>query len=240
MATYKIKLQDRQVVAQDTISFFFEKPSNFTFKPGQFGEFTLINPPETDSEGNGRAFTIASPPSAEQIMITTRLRDTAFKRVMQRIPLGTEVTLDGPHGAFTLHHKQTTPAVFIAGGIGITPARSIILQAVHDKLPHTIYLFYANHTPETTAFLDELQALENQKSNLKIIPIMTSMHQSQQTWKGEKGHLDCAMLSRYIDELSEPIYYISGPPSMVAATQQMLNACGIDDDNIRAEEFPGY
>lgn len=240
MAIYKIKLSDRKMVAKDTMLFTFEKPAGFTFKAGQWGDFTLTNPSETDDEGNVRGFSIVSPPSSDQIMITTRLRNTAFKRVMQKAPIGTEITLDAPHGSFTLHHNQAIPAVFIAGGIGITPARSMLLQAIADKLSHKLYLFYFDHNSETMAFLEELQTLEKQKSNFKFIPVMTSVEGSNTMWSGETGHINYKTLSKYIVDLTAPIYYVSGPAAMVTAAHKKLNECGIDDDIIRTEEFSGY
>ncbi|MBS0653021.1 MAG: FAD-dependent oxidoreductase [Verrucomicrobia bacterium] len=240
MAIYKIKLLDRKMVAKDTMLFTFEKPAGFTFKAGQWGDFTLTNPSETDDEGNVRGFSIASPPSSDKIMITTRLRSTAFKRVIQKTPIGTEITLDAPHGSFTLHHNQAIPAVFIAGGIGITPVRSILLQAIADKLSHKIYLFYFDHNSKTMAFLEELQILEKQSSNFKFIPITTSLEGPNTTWSGETGHINCKILSKYIVDLAAPIYYVSGPAAMVTAAHKELNECGIDDDLIRTEEFSGY
>lgn len=118
-------------------------------------------------------------------MITTRLRDTAFKRSIQKVPLDTEFIIDAPHGSFRLHHDQAIPAVFIAGGIGITPTKSIIFQVIHDKLPYQIYLFYFDHTPETTTFLEEFEMLKKQNPNFKFIPIMTSMDKSKKSWNSE-------------------------------------------------------
>lgn len=240
MAIYNIKLKDRQQVALDTMTFTFEKPSDFTFKAGQWGDFTLENPPKTDAEGNVRGFSIASPPYADNIEVVTRMRNTAFKNVLTTLPIGTNLQLDAPHGSFCLHHDQTIPAVFLSGGIGVTPTRSILFQAAYDKLPQKIFLFYSNHNPETTAFLDEFKTLEIQNLNFKFVPTMTSMDNSTKSWDGETGHIDSKMLSKYVADLLTPIYYISGPSKMVAALRNALTDGGIDDDKIRAEEFSGY
>ncbi|MDF1929995.1 FAD-dependent oxidoreductase [Legionella pneumophila] len=162
MTIYQIKLLDRQIVAEGTMAFIFEKPKDFTFKAGQFGDFTLLNPEETDEEGNTRAFSLTNPPYANDLMVATRMRDTAFKRVLKTLPIGTELKLDAPYGSFTLHNNKAIPAVFLTGGIGITPVRSIVTQATEDKLPHQIYLFYSNNRPEDTAFLEELKSLEKE------------------------------------------------------------------------------
>jgi ferredoxin-NADP reductase len=240
MAAYKLKLKNREEVAEGTMAFFLEKPSDFDFKAGQFARLTLIDPPETDSEGNGRIFTIASVPYEEDLMIATRLRDTAFKRVMRTMPLGTEVSFKGPYGALTLHDDVARPAVFLTGGIGITPFRSILLQAAKDNLAHRLFLFYSNRRPEDAAFLSELKGLETENRNYKFIGSMTAMSQSKQSWQGETGHITRDMIARLIDDLLSPVYYIAGPRAMVAAMRKMLNDAGVGDENIRAEEFGGY
>src|SRR6266702_1815006 len=124
-----VKLIGRELVAERTMAFHFTRPDGFLYKAGQFGDFRLIDPPETDAEGNIRQFSLASAPYEKNLTIATRLRDTAFKRVMRELPDGTPVKLGAPYGSFTLHHKATTPAVFLTGGIGITVVRSILLDA---------------------------------------------------------------------------------------------------------------
>jgi ferredoxin-NADP reductase len=94
-----MKLKSRQEVAEQTMAFRFEKPASLTFTPGQFIEMTLLDPPESDTEGNSRVFSIASAPYEDFIMVATRLRDTAFKRVLRSLPLGTEVRVEGPRSS---------------------------------------------------------------------------------------------------------------------------------------------
>jgi ferredoxin-NADP reductase len=94
MARYVSKLLNRVEVAQDTMAFHFEKPMGFDFKPGQSVDLTLMNPPETDPEGNTRTFSIASAPFENQLVFAPRMRDTAFKRSLKNIALGTAVKMD--------------------------------------------------------------------------------------------------------------------------------------------------
>ena len=103
IAGYGPRLLGRVEVAEGTMAFHFEKPPQFGFKPGQSADLILANPPETDAEGNTRTFSIASYPFENQLMISTRMRATAFKRSLKKIPLGTEVKIDPPMGSFTLH-----------------------------------------------------------------------------------------------------------------------------------------
>lgn len=240
VSKYQVKLKDRFTVAERTMAFQFEKPPGFNFHPGQWIDLTLLNPGETDAEGNTRALSIASAPHENFLLVATRLRDTAFKRELPRLPLGTEVRIEGPSGSLTLHNNAARTAVFLVGGIGITPVRSILMKAAHDQLPHRLPVFYSNRRPEDAAFLDELTALQKKNANYRLIPTMTNSAKSAQAWGGEIGHIRPELLAKYQSEVKSPIYYIVGPPGMVNGVHQMLNKMGVDDDDIRAEDFGGY
>jgi ferredoxin-NADP reductase len=203
-------------------------------------DITLIDPPETDAEGNIRSFSIASAPDEDHLLFATRMRDTAFKRFLRSAPIDTAINMEGPMGSFTLHNNASKPAVFLAGGIGITPFSSIIRNAAKAKLPHRLYLFYSNRRPEDAAFMDVLSQLEQQNPNFKFIPSMSEMNKSAQKWNGATGFINKEMLVRHLPSLQGPIYYIAGPPAMVAAMRQMLAGAGVDEDDIRTEEFAGY
>jgi ferredoxin-NADP reductase len=240
MPIYKTRLQKKEEIADGTMAFHFEKPEGFAFKAGQFADFTLVHPAETDAEGNIRGFSLASAPYEGDLMFATRMRDTAFKRVLKTMETGTEVSMDAPYGSFTLHNNSSIPAVFLTGGIGVTPVRSIVLQAAHDNLPHKIFLFYSNRKPEDSAFLNELMEAQQINLNYIFIGTMTEMEKSDRKWDGETGYINKAMLEKHVGDLKLPIYYVAGPASMVTAMRKTLNEAGVDDDNIRTEEFSGY
>ncbi|HSB10697.1 MAG TPA: FAD-dependent oxidoreductase [Blastocatellia bacterium] len=240
MATYQIELKNRQEIATGTFSFFFEKPAGFEFTAGQFLRFTLIDPPETDAEGDSRTFSVASAPDEDGLMIATRMRDTAFKRVLKSMPLGAEITAKGPYGRMTLHEDASRPAVFLTGGIGITPFRSIAVGAAHAGLAHRIRLFYSNRRPEDAAFLDELAELEAVNRNYRFIPTMTSAAGSKQGWTGETGYINADMLARYVEDPATAVYYVAGPEGLVNAMRKTLADAGVSETDIRAEEFAGY
>ena len=240
MATIPMKLKERKEVAKGTMAFLLEKPAGFEFKPGQAMEVKLENPPETDAEGNSRAFSIASAPHEPFVMFATRMRGSAMKNSLKRIPLGTELQVDGPWGDLKLHTRAARPGVFLAGGIGITPFRSIVLDAAKNKLPHKLWLFYSNHTLEDAPFLEELERAEKENPNFKMIATMTDMAKSSRPWRGKTGFVDKAMLSEAIGDLNAPIYYIAGPGAMLNAMKKMLLEAGVNEDDVRAEEFAGY
>lgn len=237
---FLVRLDGRLEIAERTIACRFEKPAGFVFKPGQFIEITLLNPPETDSEGNSRAFSIASVPQDDFLLVATRLRESAFKRVLSHTSPGTQVQIDGPFGDLRLHNDSSREAVIFCGGIGITPFRSIILNATQQKLAHRIVLFYSNRRPEDAPFLADLQALERQNPNFKLIGCMTEMEKSQQRWNGERGKISRELINKHLGRLPSAIYYITGPPGFVAAMRAILADSGVDEDNIRTEEFSGY
>ena len=240
VSAYASRLLNRVEVAEGTIAFHFEKPTGFDFKPGQSADLTLPNPPETDAEGNVRTFSIASAPFEDQLMFATRMRDTAFKRSLKKMPLGTVVKMDSAMGSFTLHKNSAKPAVFLAGGIGVTPFSSIVRQADHDRAPRKLYLFYSNRRREDAPFVEVLQNLEKTNPQFRFIATMTEMRRSKKTWNGETGRIDQEMLSKYLNELRGPIYYVAGPPALVSGMRKMLVASGVDEDDIRSDEFSGY
>lgn len=240
MPTYTVKLLRREQVAEGTMSFYFDKPTGFQFKPGQYLDCSLMDPPETDAEGNIRTFSIASAPAEKDLMVATRMRDTAFKRVLKRMPLGSQLKIDGPLGSFTLHSNASRPAVFLAGGIGITPFRSMIVNATREGLAHRVVLFYSNRRPEDSAFLQELQQIGSENNNCQTICVMTKMEKSNHRWDGQTGYIDKAMLARFLPDVAAPIYYIAGPPAMVTAMKETLTGAGVNEDDIRSEDFAGY
>lgn len=237
---FQTALVSREMVAERTMSFRFNEPIDWTYRAGQYIDITLLDPPHSDAEGNTRGFSISSAPREGAIVITTRLRDTAFKRSLQEFRFGTKVKIEGPFGDLRLHHAAR-PAVLLAGGIGVTPFRSILVETIGSgPLPYRIVLFHANRHPEDAAFADEFRALASRDSNLSFVPTMTGMADSKQAWVGEQGHIDPAMLKRHLDGVIDPVYYIAGPPAMVQGLRTMVVASGVDEDAIRIEEFTGY
>ncbi|GAB4073041.1 FAD-dependent oxidoreductase [Barrientosiimonas marina] len=233
----RIKLRWKEEVAEDTMAFHWEMPEGFEFKAGQLGDFTLINPDETDEEGNTRPFSFVYAPSENELVTATRMRDSAFKRELSKLSEGDEVEFDGPNGHFTLHKTESTPAVFLIGGIGITPIRSMIGEATKQETSHDMTLLFSNSKPEDAPFMSDLREFEKENPNFTFVPVMT---QADSEWDGESGHIDADMLKRYVSDVSKPIYYLSGPPGMVNAMYDMLVEAGANEDNIRAEEFGGY
>ena len=239
---YTTKITAQKIIADGTMVFYFQKPAGFQYTAGQYVDLTLSNPLETDADGDRRSFSLSSAAQEPELFIATRMRDTAFKRVLKSMPVGSVVQISEPMGSFTIHNNAEKPAVFLAGGIGITPFYSMVKDAAYRKLPHHITLFYSNKRPEDSAFLQELIDLQKENSNYKLVATMTEMDKSKQSWTGETGFITKEILDKHLKakETNKAIYYIAGPPAMVAAMRNMLNESGVDTDNIRTEEFSGY
>jgi len=240
VAIHEARLVRSEVVAEGTMAFHFSRTPAFSFRAGQNLTMSLIAPPETDGEGDTRTFTIASAPHEPDLMIATRMRDTAFKRVLKAAAAGTTVRIDGPNGEMVLHDDASRPAVFLAGGIGITPFLSMARHAARERLPHHLTLFYSNRRPEDAAFLPELQKLERLNPNYRLVATMAEAEKSAHPWSGETGFIRREMLERHLPDISKPVYYFAGPPAMTMAMSGMLTGMGVAEDSMRYEEFYGY
>jgi ferredoxin-NADP reductase len=241
MPRFATTLVERIEVAERTVAFAFERPANFAFTAGQFLTVIVPDPPHNDAKGNRRTFSIASPPhEAGRLQIATRMTGSALKRSLAEVPLGTPVELLGPAGSFTLHKDPALPAVFIAGGIGITPFRSMIHDAFVRRLLHQITLIYSNRNPEGTAFHEEFQRIAESYTNFKYLPTMTQAEQSRQSWDGERRYVNADFLRNYIGDITTAIFYIAGPPGLVAAISKAVIEAGADPTGVHSEEFEGY
>ena len=241
MPRFASRLIERHEVADGTMAFAFERPASFNFTAGQFLTLTLPEPLYNDARGNRRTFSIATPPQETGFLqIATRMTGSALKRSLVEMPLGAPVSIFGPAGYFTLHADAAVPAVFIAGGIGITPFRSMVLDAASRQLSHRFTLIYSNRTPEGAAFYDELARVAEKNANLRYLPTMTKMNGSRLPWNGERRFVNAQFLRDYISDMTGPIFYIAGPPGLVAAVEKTVLDAGADPAHIRSEEFEGY
>jgi ferredoxin-NADP reductase len=240
MAEYQMTLVDRQRIARDTMAFWFDTNGfNYEFRAGQHADFAFTHPLIGDEGDNSRTFSLANSPHHKGlVMIAMRMRETGFKATLKAAALGSNFNVSRPRGSFTLHKDITRPAVFLAGGIGITPMRSILHCATQERLPHKLHLFYSNRDVGDAAFLEGFEALAARNRNFILVPTMTRL--KSPTWPYENGPITRAMLTRYLRGFNGPIFYVAGCSGMVAAMIALLHCSGVDDDDIRTEEFGDY
>lgn len=237
---YPSRLLSRTEVAENTLAFQFQRPRNFLFRPGQFIDLTLRGLTAKGSHGLTHTFSIASSCFASDILVVTRMRESPFKRALSVLPVGTEVSIRGPMGSFVLHRDASRPAVFLAGGIGIAPFLGMLSSAAIEKHHPPVFLFYANRHIEDAAFMDALWDLEMSNQHFHFFPTFTRIATGHGGWTGATGPLNAQMLSKHINNLPDPIYYVAGPPGMVAGAQQMLLELAVPEESIRIEHFVGY
>jgi ferredoxin-NADP reductase len=240
MSAYQSTLLGRTEVAEGTMAFQFDRPKAFVFKAGQYIDLTLLGSHAGSANGLTHTFSIASSPFDEELLVTTRMRSTLFKQALSVLAIGTGVRIEGPMGSFSLHNNTSRVAVLLAGGIGIAPFLSMVSHATAEKLRHPIILFYANRYLEDAAFISALWKLERANPHFRFVPTLTRIASNNGAWRGKTGHISPEMLLAQIGIVRGPIYYIAGPPTMVAATRRTLAEVGVDEDDIRTEEFAGY
>src|SRR5918999_1446312 len=269
---FNLRLLEKQKVdGTDIMSFKFAKldeegqqqqqgqngKKQLEYSAGQFAFFD-IGGVYNDPEGPIRHFTITSSPTEDFIMISTRIRDTPYKKRLSSLEENTTIVkVRGPEGKFTLHEDHSKPAVFLSGGIGVTPFRSMIKYATDKQLPIKIMMFDSNRNQENTLFKKEFDEYVNINRNLKIVYTITeeeeeekqgvhdtiSSSPTRQQWTGERGRIDKAMLTKHLtdDEIRNSIFYTCGPPGMIKAMQDIIqNDLKIPKDRIKVEEFTGY
>jgi len=240
VADYQMTLVDRQRIARGTMTFWFDtNGSDYDFRAGQHADFAFLRPSAGDESDNLRTSSLAnSPHDKGLVMIAMRMRETSFKTALMSAALGTKFRVSRPRGSFTLHKDSAKPAVFLAGGIGITPVRSILDWAAQERMPHNLYLFYSNREAVDAAFLEELEALTMQHPRFTLIPTITRLTYS--AWRYEVGHINRQLLSRYLTGLNRPVFYVAGPSGMVTSMTDLLRSLDVSEDDIRTEEFGDY
>ena len=230
MNTHEVLVKGREEVAAGTMAFRFSKPAGFAFEAGQSVTLSLIDPP-AEANSTQRIFSLVSAPFEEELIVATRMRDgSAYKRALKALPLGARIKLKGPRGLLTLHEDRSRAAVFIAGGIGITPFMSMLRQAAHDRLARRLFLLYSNRRPQDAPFLAELQALAQRGDSFRLLARMTDAD----------GFLDSEAVKSLVGDAAAPVYYLAGPPAMVGAMKAVLRSAGIGDSDVRSEQFYGY
>lgn len=242
---FKTKLQGSRDEAKGTKTFIFEKPRGFTYKAGQYMYWTLPELKYPDSRGSIRHFTLSSSPTEDFLSITIRIREeSGYKKTLDEAQPDYEVIARGPEGVFILEDENTTlPQIMIAGGIGITPFRSMAKYAADKGLPIPIHIIYSNSIPEEIAFRKEFDELMVKNPNLKITHTVTKPEESKEPWTGFTGRINEELIRKLIPDtrhLKSGIFWLCGPPPMVSALEEVLEKLQVPQDKIKIEKFTGY
>jgi ferredoxin-NADP reductase len=233
------RIKEKREVAKGTLLVTFDLlGEEVDFTPGQYFFVTLPDVGYQDERGLRRHITVVTSPNEKGVLgLATRMRETAFKRSLGELPIGAEVEVEPPKGSFALPEDASRPLVFVAGGIGITVFRSMLRYIQEEGLPYSVTLIFSNRDRESTAFLAELQELERENPNFRLVLTMTQ----DPGWEGETRRIDSRFFEDYLDrELSDYTFLVAGPPAMVEGVQKTLDDAGVKEENVIAARFSGY
>jgi ferredoxin-NADP reductase len=233
---YNIQLLDKKEIAQNTAQFSFEKPADFVFQAGQYVSMK-IEGKHVDKKGSFRSFSIASAPYEKTLDFSMRKSESAFKQNLFALPIGGEVEITPAVGKSILPELSVYQnIVFLVGGVGITPARSMLHQAQYDQRPEKFYLFNSNRTPDSAPFRDEFFGSDAEKYTIDCT-IINTITDEDVSWEGERGYITDDMIQKHVDNLASSRFYVVGTAGFITAMKEMLLATGIPQENIIFDNF---
>ncbi len=235
-----LKLKERHRVARDTYDFIFATDRKMKFTPGEYMEWTLPDA-NADSRGNRRYFTIASSPTEKDIVVGVKYypEPSSFKRKLLSLEVGDTIVASQRAGDFTLPAHPEKKLAFIAGGIGVTPFRSMLKYLIDKKEKRDIVVFYANKTVADIAYNDILEAARSQLG-IKVVHSLTDVKAAPIDWRGSVGRLDPKIIAKAAPDFAERTFYLSGPHSMIVAFEETLGQMNVKKNRIKKDYFPGF
>ncbi len=233
--TLKRKVEE----ANQTIDFIFRSDRKMNFRAGQYLEWTLAHE-NSDSRGNRRYFTIASSPTEEEIHLGVKFypKGSSFKNTLSAMEPGDKIIASQLTGDFVLPKRTDQKIAFIAGGIGVTPFRSMIKDMVDKNEPRDVVMFYVNKTAYDIAYSPIFNEAET--IGIKTVYVLTDLQSIPKEWNGRTGMLDAKMIQEEIPDYREREFYLSGPHGMVVAYDTLLKQMGVPSNQIKKDFFPGF
>ena len=238
MAFHTVTLQKVEDVAKGTKLFWFSKPEGFTFIAGQYVamRFTLLVAPDT--KYGVRSLSLASAPDEKHLGFSLRYSESGFKQTLWAMKVGNTLEITDAVGFFTIPEEESREIVFLIGGIGITPVRSILKQAVAENSKKKYTLFYANRTPEDAPFREEIRGYA--LPNFRMIEVISQCDGSEEKDTcDEHGYIEETIIKKYLQNPQDNVYYLVGSPSFVDVMEQMLERFGVSKENWHTDPFTG-
>lgn len=234
-----LKLSQKLKIGPGYMDFIFRPTQKLAYIPGQYMEFTLDHP-HPDSRGNRRYFTLASSPTERNMRLGVRFYEqgSTFKQAMLKMDGKTKFMAAQIAGDFTLPSDPNQKLVFIAGGIGITPFRSMLKYLLDTRQRRDIVLFYINHRANEIAYADVFNAVQT-KLGIKVVYALTDLNALPANWRGIAGRISAEAIQGIVPDYQERVYYLSGPPTMVSAYEKILKDMDVKHSQIIKDFFPG-
>ena len=237
----RVTLDRREEIASGTWAFHLGLGGrDFTYQAGQAIDLTDPSAKRPDPRGHVRPFSLAAAPGAPRLTIATRIRQSPFKQELLEAPIGTELYASDPWGEFVIPPNEND-VVMLAGGIGVTPFRAMIQDAVAKSARCDLSLIHSARTPEEAPFLEEFRRWSATHPFLAYLPIMTQAGKSAHTWLGETRRVDAALLREVLDDsVAEAFYMVSGPERFVSGATAALAELGVPSARVLTDLFEGY
>lgn len=235
-----LKFKEKIQLAPTIYEFKFSSNSKFSYLPGQYMEWTLPHS-KPDSRGIRRYFTIASAPEENEIKLGLKIipdQSSSFKKTLLNLKSGARLTADQLSGDFILPKDESQKLVFVAGGIGVTPFRSMISNIIDSDRKVDVVFFYSAADPKEFVYKEIFKKAEN--NGVKSIYVLGIKNPTPKDWIGETGYLTESMIKKYAPDFKERIYYLSGPVAMVNNYKNLLHGLGINYSKIVTDYFPGF
>lgn len=234
-----LTLTDKAQIAKDAFAFTFKPIQKFAYQPGQYMEWTLPHS-HFDARGTRRYFTLASSPTEKKLLLGVKFSQngSSYKKALLAMDNQTPIVAGQLSGEFTLPKNPEQKIAFFAGGIGITPFRSMIKYLIDTGEYRDIVLCYSNKVVDEIAYSDVFDVAEKQLK-MKIVYTLTDKHTIPFGWKGEVGRIDEALIKREIPDFKERLFYVSGPQNMVNGYEKVLREMKVSHKRIKKDFFPG-
>jgi ferredoxin-NADP reductase len=235
-----LRLKGAERLSSDTYEFVFASDSPFSFKPGQYMEWTLPHRSE-DSRGNRRFFTLSSSPIEREIRMGIKFypKPSTFKRRLLDLKPGESVAAGHLAGDFVLPRDRRKKLAFVAGGIGITPFASMLRYMLDTGDRRDAVVLCANWRVEDIAY-DSLLREAGERLSVRTVHALSARDCVPLDWQGAVGFIDSEMVKKVVPDYQERTFYVSGPPVMVTAAKRAIAALGVKSSRIRTDYFPGF
>jgi len=236
--SFKARFTGQREERPGIATFFFLPEKKIEFKPGQFAFLNF----ELRKKRHSKHFTIASSPARKKIEFTTMLSKSPYKKALSKMPLGTQVGIGKPMGEFTIGARKTDKIAFLAGGIGITPIRSILESLSKGMKELEIVIFYSNRNQERIVFREKLEEMAEKLGFVQVVHTLTDLSEEEKgNWVGETGFIDRKMVKRHVENEQDYTFFVVGPPKFNKAMKKMLleDLC-VKEEMIVEEAFSGY
>jgi ferredoxin-NADP reductase len=219
---------------QNVTSFRFPRPAELNYKPGQFFFVTIK---AQDGKELSKHFSLSSSPTEKtHIEFTKKLSDSDFSAALRGLKKGNWARIDAPYGKFTFEGEHEKIGL-LGGGIGITPFIGICKYCTDMRLDTKITLLYGNRTEDDIAFRKELEAMQDQNKNMKVV---FTLNEAGSGWKGATGFITAEMIKKEIPDFKETMFYTCGPPPMVEIMGKLIEQLGLPKTQLKREYFTGY